>query len=299
MMLALAAAVSLATPDPYQIFARARAYWLTQRYPMKMQYEVAVSATEGGKARVERYDSGFDAVKNEIVFDPVSDYDRAHPVDPTGVNFSIGLAFLAIPVGKPLPPIDWLGVPKLAPTYSFGMAPFVPAPTPTPFNSAALVEQIRQEFHDPNPRAVPTPSATPGIPEIATVVAHDRNYTITFLGTETIDGHACYHLAVQPQRDPGRLRIRQAWIDETSYATWQLLDASNFRNGVGTRVPWTMHFADVDGAHYISEEDASAPMARRGEIFSHVAVRFEDLPAVTALSLERPLVPGGNFIDEP
>ncbi len=295
MMLALVAAVSLATPDPYQVFARARAYWLTQRYPMKVQYDVAVSATEGGKARIERYESGFDAVSNEIVFDPVSDYERAHPVRPTGANVS----FFGIPINKPLPPVDWVGVPKLAPNYSFGMAPFVPAPTPTPFNSAALVERIRTEFHDPNPRARSTPGVAPGIPEIATVVAHNRDYAITYLDAETIDGHPCYHLALRPQRDPKRFRIRQAWIDEATYATWQLVDALNFRGGAGTRVPWTIHFSDVDGAHYISEEDANAPMARRGEIFSNVAVRFEDVHAVAALSLGAALVESGDVIDEP
>lgn len=31
--LALAAALSTASPNPYDIFARARAFWLTQTYP--------------------------------------------------------------------------------------------------------------------------------------------------------------------------------------------------------------------------------------------------------------------------
>jgi hypothetical protein len=205
-------------------------------------------------------------------------------------------------VTKPLPPVDFLGVPHLAPTYSFGMAPFVPAPTPTPFNSAALVTEIRTEFHDPNPRASATPQPSPGsdLREIATVVAHNRDYSISLVGTETIDGHPCYHLALVPLRDPGRYRIRQAWIDETSYAPWQLQDQINFVSGPGTKVSWMIHFGDVDGAHYIREEEAQAPMAAGGEIYTKTALRFENVHAVTDSTVHPQIVPNvGTPIVEP
>jgi hypothetical protein len=154
---ALAAPRAIAAPDPYQIFGNARAYWHEQRYPMLLDYAIAVDVTEGGNERVEHYRSEYDAVQGVVSVDPMSDYQLAHPVVPKGIDLGI----LGFRLNKPLPAVDWLGVPHLAPTYSFGMAPFVPAPTPTPFNSAALVDEIRKEFHDPNPRATPRPSPTP------------------------------------------------------------------------------------------------------------------------------------------
>lgn len=299
---ALVAAASLASPahaaapDPYMIFANARAYWHAQQYPDMLDYRVAVDVTEGGNERVEHYTAEYNAVTGEVRVDPVSDYQLAHPVVPKGINVGI-LAFL---VNKPLPSVDFMGVPQLAPTYSFAMAPFLPAPTPTPFNSAALVDEIRKEFHDPNPRATPTSSPTPnGLQEIATVYAHKRDYAITLLGTESIDGHACYHLGLTPTRDPGRYRIRQAWIDEQTFAPWQLEDALNFTNAPGTNVAWMIHFADIDAAHYVTEEDALAPMSTQGEIYTKAAVRFESIRAVDASTVSAPIVDSGTLLQEP
>lgn len=296
-VVAVAAPRAAAAPDPYQIFGNARAYWHQQKYPALIDYEVAVDVVEGGNERVEHYASEYNAETNVVQVDPVSDYERAHPVYPKGINISI-----IVPLNKPLPPVDWLGVPYLAPTYSFGMAPFIPAPTPTPFNSAALVTEIRKEFHDPNPRATPSATPTPdaGLQEIATVYAHNRDYTITLLGTETIDGHPCYHLGLTPTRDPGQFRIRQAWIDEQTFATWQLQDALNFTSGPGTSVAWTIHFAQVDGAQYIREEDALGPMKRGGEIYTKASVWFENLLSANAPALPSEVMDSvGTPLQEP
>ncbi len=298
-LVTVAAPRAVAAPDPYQIFGNARAYWQQQKYPTLLDYTIAVDVVEGGNERVERYASEYNAVTNVVKVDPISDYERAHPVHPKGLNFNI---MGAISLNKPMPSVDFLGVPYLAPTYSFGMAPFVPAPTPTPFNSAALVDEIRKEFHDPNPRAKPStaPSPDAGLQEIATVYAHNRDYTITLLGTETIDGHACYHLGLTPTRDPGHFRIRQAWIDQQTFATWQLQDALNFANGPATNVSWTIHFAQVDGAQYVREEDALAPMKVSSEIYASTSVRFENLLAANGASLQGELIDGvGNPLEEP
>ncbi|MGB6985775.1 MAG: hypothetical protein WBD74_07370 [Candidatus Aquilonibacter sp.] len=298
-LVAVAAPRAVAAPDPYQIFGNARAYWHQQRYPALLDYSVAVDIIEGGNERVEHYASEYNAVTNVLQVDPVSDYERAHPVHPKGINLNI---MGAISLNKPMPSPDFLGVPYLAPTYSFGMAPFIPAPTPTPFNSAALVDEIRKEFHDPNPRATPSssPSPDPGLQEIATVYAHNRDYTITLLGMETVDGHACYHLGLTPTRDPGHFRIRQAWIDQQTFATWQLQDALNFTSGPTTSVSWTIHFAQINGAQYVREEDALGPMKAGGEIYTKASVSFENVLAANASALHGELIDGvGNPLEEP
>jgi hypothetical protein len=293
----LVLSMGLGSPDPYEIFGKAREFWLGQRYPQTIQYVVAVDVTEGGKERVEHYDSAYDAVRDLVSVDPVSDFERNNPVHATGIGFSI----FGMNVNKPLPPVDFMGVPHLAPNYSFGMAPFVPAPSPTPFNSAALVAEIRAEFHDPNPRATltPSPTPTPAIPEIADVVAFKRTYTIVLVGTESIAGHECFHLKLQPLRDPGRFRLREAWIDEKTYATWQLQEALNFKDGPGTDVPWTIHFTTVDGAHYVSEEDADASISVEGEIYTRTIVRFESIRPVSEPSFRQPIIQNGKVLEEP
>lgn len=260
--------------DPYAIFARARDYWLTQTYPSSLRYRIDINITEGGKPRSERYDAWFDTMVNEVHVDPVSDYELEHPVVVRGANFSV----LGAQLNKPLPTDDFLGVPHLTPVYTFGMAPFAPkaAASQNPYDSPALVAEIRKEFHDTAPRAMPNP-ATHGLKEIAVVAAGRRDYAIALVDTETLDGHACFHLALTPVRDPQRNRIREAWIDTSTFATWQLKDATNFATGPATSVPWTIRFADVAGAHYVSEEIADAPMRAQGQIYTTARVSFESI----------------------
>ena len=271
---------AVAAPDPYEIFARSRAYWTQQRYPMLIDYTIAVDVVEGGKERVEDYTSEFDALSNRLQVDPVSDYELAHPVVAKGMNLHLcyklvwfrGSGGRCGAGNKPVPPIDFIGVPHLAPNYSFGMAPFVtPAPSPTWEN---------------------------GLPEITAVYAYNRDYRIVLLGTDTIDGHACYHLALTPMREPNRFRIRQAWIDEQTYAPWQLQNALNFATGPATAVGWMIHFSDVDGAHYIREEDALAPMSVGGEIYTKTAVTFISEHTVTR-ARPHELADAGIPLEEP
>ena len=195
--------------------------------------------------------------------DEVSDYERAHPQKVTGVNLGIMLGPIPAKLGNTLPARRLgYGVPRrCSQRIRFGMAPFVPAPDQRRrrLTRARSSQRFVRSFSDPNPRAnrYSEPGTnTPGLSEIATVVAHNRDYDITLLGTDTIDGHDCYHLALKPERDPGKLRLRQAWIDEQTYATWQLVNAVKLPirgQALPSKMPWTIHFADVDGAHYVRE----------------------------------------------
>jgi hypothetical protein len=76
-----------------------------------------------------------------------------------------------------------------------------------------------------------------------------------------------------------------------------LIDAMNFRTGAGTKVPWTIHFTEINGAHYIREKDANGAMANGGLIFTSAAVSFEFTPDTGRHAYEYALrVP---FLDEP
>jgi len=166
------------------------------------------------------------------------------------------------------------------------MAPFVAAKPLYGLTPMQIVAEVRAAFHDPNPRAAVAASPPPsngGLHEIADIKVFKRDYTITFVGTDAVQGHACYHLALLPTRSPHDYRLRDIWIDRATGATRKLREAINFKNGPGTDVPWTITFARIDGAQYVARERADAPMSYRGLVYAHASVAFIGVAATTAL----------------
>jgi hypothetical protein len=272
--------------DPYAIYARAEAFWTTQPYAPYLTYDVAVSVNQNGQLRVERYHTLFDATtaQGAIRVDEVSDYERAHPVVPHGLNVCI----LVTCVSKPLPPIDFIGIPVLAPTYSFGMAPFIQVPPPDREKSPAeLVREIRREFpssHATSHANLP-PASGGGLRTIAhAAVNATQPYIISYVGEESVDGHQCYHLTLQPRADPGRYRLRDLWVDEQSAASWRLRIALNFIDGPGTTTPWTVDFDNIGGVQYIARESAEHALQYEGQVYQEAAVSFEAIQSVDGFS---------------
>lgn len=279
--IAPATAAAQTTLTPYQIFARAKQYWEAQRYPEMLEYTVAVTVVEGGKTKTERYRCGYSSATGRILFDPVSDYETAHPHVPKGIDFYIPIIHL----GKPEPPVDYLGVPDISPNYGFGIGTTSLTPvasTPTP---EELVREIRAEFHDPDPRATPTPLPTPALREIATVISKTRAYDITLEGVDDTEQGQAYHLHMQPLREPGKYRLRDLWVDTATFAPRKLIEGLNFVVGPGTIVPWSVSFEPIGGALYIDRETALAPMHYGGLIYTQAAVTLADLHAVSTFDV--------------
>lgn len=270
--------------SPDDIFEKARQFWYAQKYPPYLNYVVTVTVTEKNKIRSEHYLSAYNATTGAIWVDPRSDYEITHPATGTGVQF----CFLACATGpRPAPQTDFLGVPLLAPTYSFGMSKFVPMERPHAMTPEELVAKIRNEFHDPDPRIKPSPSPSPtGIPQIAAVIVHKKEYIVRLAGIEDVNSHRCFSLKLTPVQDPGRYRLREAWIDTKTYATERILIASNFVEGPGTHVPWVVDFADIEGLHLISSEKALQPLTYGGAHYSEADISFS--------SLQRSSVPHGT-----
>lgn len=291
---------SVTTPSPYEIFARARASWESQHYPAMLEYTVAVTVTEGGQTKTERYHLGYDGYNGTVLFNPVSDYEKEHPYYPTGIN--VGLPFMR--VGRPEPRIDFLGVPDFVPNYGFGLgrAPLSPPPqTPSP---AEIVREVREAFHDPDPRATPTPrpapSASPALREIVEIATQTRTYDISVAGIDDIGGAPAYHLKMRPLREPKKYRLRDLWVDTASFMPRKLVEALNFVDGPGTAVPWSVTFANVGGVLYIGDETAMAPMAYRGLVFTQATVSVQDVHTVSGFSDDlSTFIPGGLLMEEP
>jgi hypothetical protein len=280
--------------DPYQIFARARAYWRQQSYPPLLEYTVAVTVLEGGSVKTQRYWSAYDSVSQDVMVDSVSDYERAHPTYAAhGLNFIARGPEMNLPwsLTKPQPPTDYLGVPELAPNYTFGMADIPPtnaSATPDPME---VVREIRGNFHDPDPRdrsVEPSPSPS-ALPIIEQETVYRRVYRVTLEGIGPIEGVPAYHLRLQALRDPGRYRLEQLWVDTRNFAPIELVERINFVDGPGTSIPWRVRFMKIAGGLYVYDETALRPMRYDGLVYPQASVSFENIHAVDQLSRPPPL----------
>lgn len=268
-----------ATPDPYQIFSQARNVWAQQRYPQYLTYTVTVRVSERGVDKAKHYHLAYDAHSAKIYVNPVSDEERTAPPDPNGVDFHLlprrqGKVLFDKKVGNPGDAVDFLGVPMISPTYSFGMTDKTFEGDQDP---NALVQQIRAEFNDPTPPAKAQQIAnSQGLKTIAMVTGHRKLYDVTLVGTEMVDGRECYHLSLKPAFVSPRLRLRDLWIDTQNYDTRKLVTAGNF---AASGVPWTITFAERDGALYIASESADAPVGVGRHRYEQASVSFDDVAA--------------------
>jgi len=140
--------------DPYQIFGHARNVWAQQQYPDYLTYTVTVRVTERGVDKAKHYHLAYDAKYAKIYVNPVSDEERVAPPDPNGITFHLiprrqFHALMDKKIGNPGEAVDYLGVPMISPTYSFGMSTAGSSDGESDPN--ALVQEIRREFADPMP----------------------------------------------------------------------------------------------------------------------------------------------------
>jgi len=278
--------------DPYSIFSRARSVWSSQHYPEYLSYTIAVNVTERGVDKSKHYHLSYDTHSDAIDVNPVSDEERVAPPVPTGFIWHLKpkrqfQTLFDKKVGNPGEAVDYLGVPKLSPTYTFGMK--TGAGGEDGRDDDALVAQIRRQFNDPMPAAKNDELASRGkLKSIANVTSRARNYTITLAGTETIDGSPCYHLILQPNYNPSELRLREVWIDTRTFETRRLLSAGNF---TGSTVPWLISFTNVNGALYIASETAQAPVGVGEHRYEKASIAFQSIAAAA-----RPTHMGGTFV---
>lgn len=263
--------------DPYQIYGRTREAWVSQRYPDYLAYTIVVRINERGVEKAKHYHAIYERPGDKVHVSAVSDEEHDRPPVPTGVSIHLQPKRQNVPimdkrVGNPGEAVDYLGIPMLAPNYSFGLG--MPIGTDAK-QSDDLVAQIRQEYHDPTPpvRAQqPDPDAP--LKSIASVTAIAHVYAISLAGIDSVDGNPCYHLLLQPAREPKRFRLRQLWIDTQNFETRRLLIASNFTSSA---VPWLVTFAHVGDAQYIESEVAQAPVGVGDHRYESASISFEQI----------------------
>jgi hypothetical protein len=256
-----------ADPGAYQIFEHAKRVLQAQSYPDPVFYRTTVRVSEGAKDELEHFRAeAFSG--GDIRVEGISAEEQSGPHESSGVTFK-----LAFSIGwntgaggqsetveedahrKESSP-DYLGVPLISPSYSFGLT--------SPYGGNAKL----------------SPVGASTLPTIATVTAIDRVYDVSFLGTESIGGFYTYHLRLQPTSHPNRYRIRELWIDAYTYQIVALQTEGNFTAAPMSTVPWLVTFQDVDGNVYIKSETALEPLVfRHDRTFSAASISFDNIRA--------------------
>jgi len=231
-----------------EIFARTRAAFVARAYPPTLSFSVRVSGYRNGAWTGRSY-RGFEHwPSGRVIASSVSDEENANPSKPHGFNIALGAIGLT-PPDRP----DIIGIPKLAPTYAFGLA--------TPLSRHA------------------TASAPGDLPSIATVSALARTYDVRLLGEESVDGDVCWHLGLRPLGNPGKYRLRDLWVEEHSYQTIRLRTDGNFTATETGSGLWTVGYTEIDGSWYIASEISNGPVEASDGTYDHVAVQFSNIAA--------------------
>ncbi len=102
----------------------------------------------------------------------------------------------------------------------------------------AFVGPLSRSVHEaiatptPSANAAPAPSSSSPAQQssldlestlktIAVVSSRGHLYDVRMAGTDTIDGHRVYHIALHPRRDPEQNALRDLWIDTDTYDVWR------------------------------------------------------------------------------
>jgi hypothetical protein len=240
------------TLDPEAIFFRASDVASLESCPSRIEYTIAVTASVNGRQQQNHYKATYLPGEDYLHVFAFSSEEQQAAETPHGTNVVITL-----PGNLPLTGLsraftnavnhddavtDLLGVPDLKPLYSFGL-------------------RRRNRGRDDNPdttdpRSPSATSAGTSLRTIGTTYARSRDYIVELLGIETLEGHQTYHLRLTPVRQPDRFRIRELWVDSSSFATVQLLSDGNFSAGPSTKSRWLTTYRDISGCNIIDSETA-------------------------------------------
>ncbi|MBD5635548.1 MAG: hypothetical protein IAI49_13815 [Candidatus Eremiobacteraeota bacterium] len=106
---------------------------------------------------------------------------------------------------------------------------------------------------EPSPSASPAPAADAPLRELAHVEAVSRDYAIAVAGTERIRGADAYHLTLTPLRLPNVNRLRDLWIDATTFETAQLAVHGLFDGKPYQDARWLVSYVELSGRGYVQQ----------------------------------------------
>jgi hypothetical protein len=281
--LTIAAAPS-PTPSPNAtaeaLFARAKAYWQARTDVPYLRYG-ALIRYEHNRHVFDNWWDAYERTSDKTIgltplLDPVENNRRI-----SGVPFSIfGVKiFDTNPDAEPVR----LDEPRIDPTSSFGVAGSsgnVTLPEPA---ASGLPELAA---------SAPSPAASGELREITSVAVSSRAYQIELAGSERLDGVDALHLTLVPLREPAVNRLRDLWLDPTTYRTIQL-NVQGILNGKPyDAVEWTVRYTLVEGREYLQQLVADEPLHFGLDTtlprFEYDFVDYHFPPTVPQFTFDRP-----------
>jgi hypothetical protein len=250
-------------PDPEQIFRSARKAWSLINYSRYATYTVGVKFRNGETNVARHYDAIAD-LRRDIVFARTFSHEEiANPSIPHGISVKLGsLNGQGGAQANNESNSDRIGPVALSVNYSFGIS-LLPQKT-------AVVSSGKEIQFPPN------------LPIIGTTSTATHDYTVKLL--DMPDGGKTYHLGLEATHDPGRLRLRQMWVNAETFVTKRILISGNFNQNPYETVPWLIEFKRIGGADYITTETAEAPLEfDDNTTLPNVTISFEDLKLLSAM----------------
>jgi hypothetical protein len=250
----LAAAPSTPTPAPpsdpkaEEIFSKAKSAWSAQasKLPAFINYGALLRYGYHNHVFDNWWDAYYRSSDGAFALHRLTDEeeDRRRLA---GVPFSIFSfkVFDTNPIAEPIR----LNEPYISPIDSFGLLARNAPSRGTPGQT------------NPSPEATleATPLGTP-MRELVVVEAVARDYRIVLAGIEQLQYGEAYHLVLTPLHDPTLYRLRDLWIDTTSYVTLRtsvqgLLDGKPY-----DAVRWTIAYVPIDGLYYLQQIKSDEPL---------------------------------------
>jgi hypothetical protein len=242
-------------PDPYAIFDASRKAWGAGAYSRYAEYVAVVSFHNGPKYVRDTWQTVEDIRHGLVYSGAFSREEQAHPYTPHGVEVSVPF-FGVINKAQPDDPI---GQVAFAIDQDYGLAP----------SERHLVSTNSLNTLDLQSTKLPV------IGHTGTVA---RDYAVSLIDTTSDAQGLRYHLGLTPLRDPDRHRLRELWVDGT---TW--LPQESIVAGIGNHPPltkglWRIEYQQTQGATYIARETAleDVDYGKAGKLHD-VRIAFEEV----------------------
>ncbi len=263
-LLALHLRASAAVPSADFIFSRAKAAWRIRDVVPFVRYGLLERYTWRNRVHDNWWHAAYRAADRNLVLHriivPEEEAQRLR-----GTTFALHLhthfgsaradTLETNPNADAFPVLD----PKVDPDASFGLLPRDPQAELIGSPSFLDATQAPSQGARPSPTPAPAASSVAGIAtqaplrEIGRVEAVARDYTIAFAGVEAVHDVQAYHLVLTPLRRPDFYRLRDLWVDTSTYATLKLDVAGLFEGKPYADARWTITYVDFDGRPYVQQ----------------------------------------------
>ncbi len=105
----------------------------------------------------------------------------------------------------------------------------------------------------PDSAAGSVAAASSALRELAHVEAVARDYSIALVGPETLHDVETYHLTLTPLRDPRVCRLRDVWVDASTFRTVALAVQGLFDGKPYEDARWLVSYVEFDGRNYVQQ----------------------------------------------